>query len=364
MATQRASLSAFWASITDLLDDELVSHASLYVGALRKLADSTAWLRDEIARKSAALLSTSLGTTAKITGSVDIRTIVYDDITGALNGKTLVIASNNSGAITVTFGTGAGLAPTGPADVIAQILAASAGNPGAAIDSAGHLTLSSLTTGGSGTITATSGTALAVLGYTAAQTATGAASGGDGLSAVAGALITGKEVSLSAGTLRSMLQYIADNMVAHRATTFHAGAPSFTLGAWVATAATHAFSYVQATGGHMWMPLDKLTHGATLTGVSVGVTPPGSHVGLPVTMPNFDLIKRDQYGVCTVIATVTDSSPDLATYEVAHPVASPVLSAAIDLATYDYWLYFQGETGTNGLTGLVVGPPKTTSAWP
>lgn len=365
MGSLRAGLASFWTSIRALVDTDDVTQVSLYEEGINRLADRTVWLRAALDKATEDLASVSLGKTAKVTGSVDLSTLVYDPIAGDLNGLTLQVQSDTSGVITVTFGIGAGVAPTGPADVATAILAAGSGDPFALVGGGGNLLISSTTTGGTGTITIVGGTAVTVLGFTVAQTATGSSANGDGGSLLGVAAITGTGFNLAAGTLRSMLQSIANQSVRPRPPTrLQGGTPIFSLGGWTATAGASSFSYVAAGGGHIWFPLD-LDNTKTLTGVSIRYAPPGGHSafpgGKPATMPNFDVIRMSAAGVAGTIGSATDASSTVGIYEASHALALTGLSEVIDTTTYTYWLYFQGETGANSITGLSLFQPSTTS---
>lgn len=197
--------------VSNILDQSLASSlafADLYGGGLNPITDRTVWLRDAITRLRADLANATAGSKAVVTGSVDISTLNYDPISGVLCNQTLQLTADLGGTLTVTFGLGAGVAPSGPADVVAAILAVVSAHQGALEDGAGHLNLSSNTTGGTSTITVTGGSAAAALGFTAGQTSTGVSSGADGISLVSGAAITAGSVTVPPGTVRSMLAYI------------------------------------------------------------------------------------------------------------------------------------------------------------
>jgi hypothetical protein len=212
--SQRAGNSAFWTTITDLSLASVATAKDLYTDGINRVADRSVWLRDEIVRRTAALASTTAGTRATVTGSADLSTLTYDPIAGDLNGLTLQVQADTGGIKTVTFGSGAGVAPTGPADVVSQMVAQTSGQPFGNVDAAGHLSVGSTTTGSGSTIAITGGSATTLLGLVHGQNATGISSGADGISGVGGAAVTGSNFTVPAGTLRSMLQYVADNVPA------------------------------------------------------------------------------------------------------------------------------------------------------
>lgn len=209
---QRGGKSAFWSTITDLSLASVATAKDLYVDGINRLSDRTVWLRDEIGRRTAAYASATAGSSGKVTGSIDLGTLTYDDIAGTLNSLTLQVQADAGGVKTTTFGIGAGLAPTSPADVVNAINAAAGGFFAASVDAAGHLSLASTTTGGGSTVNIVGGSAVALLGFVVAQNATGAASGNDGTSQIGGASVVGALLTLPAGTLRAQLQYVADNV--------------------------------------------------------------------------------------------------------------------------------------------------------
>lgn len=150
-------------------------------------------------------------------------------------------------------------------------------------------------------------------------------------------------------------------------TRIHSGTPVFTLTGWVATMGASTFSYVAAGGAHILFPLD-LDHQSTLQSVSIGYLPPSGHAafpgGKPATMPNFDVIRMSALGVPWTIGTAIDASATAGAYEAAHTLTLSGLSESIDITTYTYWLYFQGETGANAIVGTSLFQPKTVSMWP
>src|SRR5512135_2522625 len=198
MPSNYGAKSSWWTSILQLADNELLTFDTLYKGGILKLADNAAWLRDEIVRRFAVLAGTAAGTHATVTGSVDLSTLTYDPSAGTLNGLTLQVQADTGGLYTVTFGSGPS-APTGPGDVAAAIVTATGGQPTAVVDSAGHLGVSSTTTGTGSTITVVAGTAVTALGFTNGQNASGVASGADGISQVGGALVSGSKMNITAG---------------------------------------------------------------------------------------------------------------------------------------------------------------------
>jgi hypothetical protein len=209
MTTPYKGQSTWWSTIASFLTADWVDEVALRQ-SINRLRDGSVWLRDEITRRTAALASTSIGAPARVIGSGDLTTLVYDDISGDLNGLDLQVQTDNSGVKTVAFGIGKGAAPTGPGDVVTAVLAATGGNPGALVDAAGHLNLTSLTQGGTGTIAIVGGSALALLGFAVGQNATGSSSGNSGDSLVGVGPISGQGFVFGGGPLRSLLLLLAD----------------------------------------------------------------------------------------------------------------------------------------------------------
>ena len=368
MSTEYAGLSQFWTTFTDLVDTELVSHDTLYTKGLRKLFDRGVWLRDEVVRRAAALASVSAGAAAKVTGSVDLSTLTYDGSVGTLNGLVLQIQSDSSGVVSVTFGTGAG-APTGPAGVISAILVATGGNPTAVLDAASHVNLGSVTASASGTITVIGGSAVALLGFTNGQTATGVSSGGDGISIVGGSVVTGAIMTIPAGTLRSQLLYLANNAALNSRLSAIIGAlsSSTTRAVSVFGLPTSGTWAVQVTGGYQTsvatqcalmipLPALELPHGTRLTDVSVTILPTAHAAIVGLTMPTLALYSFDTVaGLVQIGATTSDPSATFTAYNLIHTISITGLSTVIDRTTKRYFLSFNSEyTGANAASGLLV----------
>lgn len=372
MYTGKATL---WRSIVSIADFTMFTAAVIYDGALHRLADGQAWFLAEMVRLRASLARTAIGTVATITGSVDLTTLVYDATTGDLNGLTIVVTSNNSGSLTVTFGTGAGAAPTGPADVVAAILAITSGNPAALVDAAGHLNLSSTTSGGTGTIAVLGGSALPVLGFGPLQNATGASSGGDGFSLIGGAAITGASFNFASGTLRAVVQYIADHLASLTSSLDAVKIPLINVTRMLAvppfgSLSTH-WSFDQdgdlidldASGSLLVYPLD-LPHGQSLSSVSVTILPNSGHSALPQFPPQALLLRKNvATNTVSTLSFKVDAPANPAAYELIHAVTTPLIAHTIDRTAYRYYLRFSGENGSNALSGgLILGASYTVAA--
>ncbi len=364
-----AGQSSFWSNITDIADAAFVTHERLYQGGIRKLRDSAVWLRDDIIRRAARLASVTLGTKGTITGSVDLSGITYDATAGALNGLTLEIESDTSGAVTVTFGTGAS-APTGPGDVTSQVNTQSASDPLATLGAGGNLSLSSVTTGGTGTINVIGGSAVTLLGFVVAQNATGVSAGGDGASLVGLAAIDGDSFDFGGGTLRAFAKTVADEVAKLSIDNVWSGINTFANAVFanisVGTGTHYGMSsrsvqrsapplFVTSVNGTRvaigivgdddigYQPFNP-PHGATLTKATFTVdpnnaTPPAG------TSAVYAIVKRHLgTGVPTDIVSTSDNTAG-AGYGAAHTFDTSAVAEVIDRTTYGYYFRVTGETG-------------------
>lgn len=349
MSLDRAGNSTFWTSIKKLVLGDTVTADLLYTDGIDKLADRSVWLRDAITRVRSDFANATAGTKATITGSVDLSTLVYDPIVGTLNGITLQFLADTGGTLTAHIGTG-DTAPTGPADVVTQILAATSAHQGAFVDSAGHLNITSNTTGGSSTISAAGGS-LSLVGFTGGSGADGLATGADGISHVSGAAITptvsGVGATVPAGTLRSMIQFIADKMR--------------TTGSQSRRETTLAFNYTHSppypifagsaalpAGDNCAQPIAEPPHGSTLTSVTVSFQP-DTHSALPANMPFLRINKLNIVtgGGSQLGSDVHDVSANVTAYDQIHSITVSGLSEVIDRTTYVYQAALFIESGSN-----------------
>lgn len=101
-----------------------------------------------------------------------------------------------------------------------------------------------------------------------------------------------------------------------------------------------------------------LLDGATLTGVVARYKPGLVHGALPQTMPAVGVFRAakdtdsavENVGWWKLLTTgvATDSSPDVATFDVAHAITyTPNQHNVIELATYEYFAILYDEGGTN-----------------
>lgn len=338
--TDRAGNSSFWTTIKSLALASTVTAEQLYTLGLDKLTDRTVWLRDEITRRTAALAAVTAGTTAALVGSVDLSTLTYDATSGDLNGLTFQIQADTGGAKTVTFGSG-GSAPLSPADVVAQILAATSGQPSASVDSAGHLNVGSTTTGGGSTITIVGGSACTLLGFTASATASGVSSGGEGASLVGVSAYSGTQFTIAAGTLTTFLRLLADKAAAFD-TNYDLAIPAqtetrvmncefFGDPTDVLPDIVYGRATFQTTGGTAYAYLD-IPHEVSLTSIEVYIDPASGHGGVaPSNMPAVTWTALDittNTAIAGTGGTVTDAT-SIGSYEANHAIT--VSGAGVNL---------------------------------
>lgn len=102
------------------------------------------------------------------------------------------------------------------------------------------------------------------------------------------------------------------------------------------------------TAGHNIAASLDVTHGATLSSVSVSIHP-DSHGSLPANMPFLRVYKTAfATGTATQIgSTATDSSANTTAYDAAHTITVGGLTEVIDRSAYSYHTEFFAESGAN-----------------
>lgn len=123
---------------------------------------------------------------------------------------------------------------------------------------------------------------------------------------------------------------------------------------------THALASTN-TGARIIYDMD-VPNGSVITGASMWIFPPGGHGALPTNMPRMLIYRQDRAagGNATLLATVTDTSPDVPTYETRHHIISGVLAISINATDYSYILVVEGESdGTAASGGLYEIPDVT-----
>lgn len=99
-----------------------------------------------------------------------------------------------------------------------------------------------------------------------------------------------------------------------------------------------------AVGGTVYLSLDDLPAGGTLTAIHLRWAAAGGHGGLP-TLPSFGAFQVDQDGTTTSLGTGTDPSATVGAYELVHDISLTGLTHTIDRPNTRYWLTVTGETG-------------------
>jgi hypothetical protein len=101
----------------------------------------------------------------------------------------------------------------------------------------------------------------------------------------------------------------------------------------------------------------KLNPGDAIPEITVRLSA-AVHGALPATMPRVSLVRCDQNGNVTGLASVTDNSPSTAAYQTPHDVT---LNATTDpghmprTATSDpHYVVVLGEAGANSVIGLQI----------
>jgi hypothetical protein len=99
---------------------------------------------------------------------------------------------------------------------------------------------------------------------------------------------------------------------------------------------------------------------ATITTVSWTINPVVAvRAGLPATMPKFWVeVVNTSTGAIVHSANVTDTSPDVATYETLHTITTAALNWTIDRSVEMVLVRVQGEAGANFTAGMLAHAPR------
>lgn len=124
----------------------------------------------------------------------------------------------------------------------------------------------------------------------------------------------------------------------------------YTGGAFDWTSEQYGKFTAAALAGSLEIPL-YAPHNSTVTTIAVHIDPAGAHVGLPANMPSIDIVSVDGLGNVTSLATATDTSVNVAAYEVAHTITATGLSIVMNRNTNRYAIRLVGESGANALVG-------------
>jgi len=105
----------------------------------------------------------------------------------------------------------------------------------------------------------------------------------------------------------------------------------------------------------LYLPFDP-PHGATLSAFFFWFdVPVGPHGALPSVMPRVVLTKTDiTTATVTSITSLSDTTATVGAYETVHNISAFGGTEVIDRTKYRYDFTFFGESGTNGLDGIVA----------
>lgn len=113
----------------------------------------------------------------------------------------------------------------------------------------------------------------------------------------------------------------------------------------------------QSTTGGVYCHFElELPHGAALTGVSIYIDPAGSHAGVPSSKPKLSVYKEiiTSAAQTQLGSTATDGSLSVGAYEPVHGFSVAFAAETVNRETTRYFARFEGESGTNALTGLDI----------
>lgn len=111
-----------------------------------------------------------------------------------------------------------------------------------------------------------------------------------------------------------------------------------------------------ASAGLVYVPLNMLPHGQSLSEVHIRVDPAVHGAGLDVTPPVFNVHEIDEdLGVITTLGPSTDSTGGVIAngYNNPHWFSLTAIGHTIDRSQYRYRLAFAGETGANWVAGAI-----------
>lgn len=147
---------------------------------------------------------------------------------------------------------------------------------------------------------------------------------------------------------RSITRHFAFNASSSSANWERANTPR---GAWQNT----------ASGGTLDIALEGLPNGAVLNTLTLLWVGAAGHGALP-TLPSIALYRINDDGTETSIASASDTSANVAAYEVAHDIELTSIAHTIDLTLYRYVLVVTGETGGNFIANAKAMKLKGTCA--
>jgi len=127
------------------------------------------------------------------------------------------------------------------------------------------------------------------------------------------------------------------------------GAPVARTGTWTPSATT-AGIVAGGTGGGATFEVQP-PHGSKLTDVRVWILPNTGHAGLPTVRPQIQLVTIANTGGVTAIATQSDLTLNVVTYENNHAIAITGLNHTVDRSAFRYAVFYSDEASTNALSG-------------
>ena len=118
-------------------------------------------------------------------------------------------------------------------------------------------------------------------------------------------------------------------------------------------AALHQNSAATAWG--VWVELPQPRAGTLTALAAILLGDPGTHAGLPGTMPTLTLFRQSGTGAPVSVATVTDTSASVAVYEAVHLLSLTGISETLDTTSPTrYYAYITGEAGANSQLNLAL----------
>lgn len=117
-----------------------------------------------------------------------------------------------------------------------------------------------------------------------------------------------------------------------------------------------------STGAQLLVHIgSRLPRGSELTAMTGRWKGAAGHGGLP-TMPTVELLRLDETGAASTLATATDGSGSVGAYEAWHDLAWSTGGVTLDQAAYRYLLRVTGESGGNYVANGDLGSVSFTFA--
>lgn len=103
----------------------------------------------------------------------------------------------------------------------------------------------------------------------------------------------------------------------------------------------------------LFIPIEELPHGHTLTTVTMAVDPVAGHGGQPAVLPSISVYSVNLAGVAALLGSGTHAWADVATYEAGFNLTASALAHTIDRSN-TYWVKVILESGGNSVTGCAL----------